>query len=80
MQRRSIWIISYGKKRKELHFKEYMIQGFCQNQSVPLEVPGNRLPETGSRRTLLPARGKLPGTDRPWQDSKAAGTKGRKLY
>ncbi|KAK8657030.1 hypothetical protein V6N13_098964 [Hibiscus sabdariffa] len=56
MQRRSIWIISYGKKRKELHFKEYMIQGFCQNQSVPLEVPGNRLTETGSRRKLLPAR------------------------
>ncbi|KAK8600447.1 hypothetical protein V6N12_050301 [Hibiscus sabdariffa] len=56
MQRCSIWIISYGKKRKELHFKEYMIQGFCQNQVNPLEVPGNRLPETGSRRTLLPAR------------------------
>ncbi|KAK8590243.1 hypothetical protein V6N12_024620 [Hibiscus sabdariffa] len=33
-----------------------MIQGFCQNQSDPLEVPGNRLLETGSRRTLLPAR------------------------
>ncbi|KAK8565002.1 hypothetical protein V6N12_058578 [Hibiscus sabdariffa] len=27
-----------------------------KNQSDPLEVPGNRLPETGSRRTLLPAR------------------------
>ncbi|KAK8675374.1 hypothetical protein V6N13_033441 [Hibiscus sabdariffa] len=24
---------------------------------MPLEVPGNRLPETGSRRTLLHARG-----------------------
>ncbi|KAK8708632.1 hypothetical protein V6N13_059670 [Hibiscus sabdariffa] len=64
MQRRNIWSISYGKKK--LHFKEYMIQGFCQNQvggrinknqSDPLEVPGNRLPETGSRWTLPPARG-----------------------
>ncbi|KAK8641013.1 hypothetical protein V6N13_008764 [Hibiscus sabdariffa] len=27
------------------------------HQSILLEVPGNRLPETGSRRTLLPARG-----------------------
>ncbi|KAK8669961.1 hypothetical protein V6N13_104728 [Hibiscus sabdariffa] len=28
-----------------------------KNQSDPLEVPGNRLPETGSRRTLPPTRG-----------------------
>ncbi|KAK8981918.1 hypothetical protein V6N11_072907 [Hibiscus sabdariffa] len=69
MQRRSIWIISYGKKRKELHFKEYMIQGFCQNQSIPLEVPGNRLPKTGSRRTLLPARGFPARSDQPRQIS-----------
>ncbi|KAK9018846.1 hypothetical protein V6N11_033892 [Hibiscus sabdariffa] len=72
---------------------------------TPLEVPGNRLPETGSRRKLLNVRGawqevwmqeleeqlkrprqnranigKLPGIDRHWQNSKAAGTKGRNLY
>ncbi|KAK9044750.1 hypothetical protein V6N11_058642 [Hibiscus sabdariffa] len=81
MQRRNIWSISYGKKK--LHFKEYMIQGFCQNQvgcpklvlggrinknqSDPLEVPGNRLPETGSRRTLPPARGFPARSDQPRQ-------------
>ncbi|KAK8636342.1 hypothetical protein V6N13_124088 [Hibiscus sabdariffa] len=72
---------------------------------TPLEVPGNRLSETGSRRKLLNVRGawqevwiqeleeqlkrprqnranigNLPRTDRPWQNSKAAGPKGRKLY
>ncbi|KAK8676415.1 hypothetical protein V6N13_141989 [Hibiscus sabdariffa] len=72
---------------------------------TPLEVPGNRLPETGSRRKLLNVRGawqevwmqelegklkrprqnranigNLPGTDRSWQNPKAAGPKGRKLY
>ncbi|KAK8632714.1 hypothetical protein V6N13_073097 [Hibiscus sabdariffa] len=72
---------------------------------TPLELSGNRLPETGSRRKLLNVRGawqeewmqelegqlkrlrknranigNLPGTDRPWQNPKVAGSKGRKLY
>ncbi|KAK8530757.1 hypothetical protein V6N12_013259 [Hibiscus sabdariffa] len=70
MQRRNIWSISYGKKK--LHFKEYMIQGFLPKPN-PLEVPGNRLPETGSRRTLPPARGAwFPArSDQPQQEKEA---------
>ncbi|KAK9044817.1 hypothetical protein V6N11_058708 [Hibiscus sabdariffa] len=45
-------------KKRILHFEERMIRGFCETMWVnPLEVPGNMLPETGSRRTLLQARG-----------------------
>ncbi|KAK8636627.1 hypothetical protein V6N13_124369 [Hibiscus sabdariffa] len=69
------------QRKEKLHFKEYMIQGFCQNQvggrinknqSDPLEVPGNRLPETGSRRTLPPARGFPARSDQPRQVKEAA--------
>ncbi|KAK8656943.1 hypothetical protein V6N13_098877 [Hibiscus sabdariffa] len=42
------------------------------NQSDPLEVPGNRLPETGSRRTLPPARGFPARSDQPRQVKEAA--------
>ncbi|KAK8617104.1 hypothetical protein V6N13_117071 [Hibiscus sabdariffa] len=43
-----------------------------KNQSDPLEVPGNRLPETGSRRTLPPARGFPARSDQPRQVKEAA--------
>ncbi|KAK8559303.1 hypothetical protein V6N12_042582 [Hibiscus sabdariffa] len=76
------------QRKEKLNLKEYMIQGFCQNQvgcpklvlggrkknnqSDPLEVPGNRLPETGSRRTLPPARGFPARSDQPRQVKEAA--------
>ncbi|KAK8610036.1 hypothetical protein V6N13_026580 [Hibiscus sabdariffa] len=41
---------------------------------TPLEVPGNRLPETGSRRKLLNVRGNLPGTKPPWRNTKGSRT------
>ncbi|KAL4302971.1 hypothetical protein GQ457_10G012890 [Hibiscus cannabinus] len=38
------------RQKNQLHFKECMIQGLCENSMVRFEVPGNRLPETGSRQ------------------------------
>ncbi|KAK8708621.1 hypothetical protein V6N13_059659 [Hibiscus sabdariffa] len=60
MQRRSIWIISYGKKRKELHFKEYMIQGFCENQVTLTKDPESTQAENSStcRDTYIGRQGK----------------------
>ncbi|KAK8685783.1 hypothetical protein V6N13_124817 [Hibiscus sabdariffa] len=43
-----------------------------KNQSDPLEVPGNRLSETGSRRTLPPAGGFPARSDQPRQVKEAA--------
>ncbi|KAK9000212.1 hypothetical protein V6N11_080715 [Hibiscus sabdariffa] len=65
MQRCSTWITSYGEEKK-LHFEESMIQGFCETMWLaPLEVPGNRLPETSSRWTLLHTRGFPARNDQP---------------
>ncbi|KAK8492459.1 hypothetical protein V6N11_034870 [Hibiscus sabdariffa] len=72
MQRRNTWIASYGEEEITLRIEHD--PRILWNHVAPLEVSGNRLPETGSKRTLLHARGACREATGPARADILAGT------